>query len=327
MTVARTEAGRPHPTAVLAALLAAATLGTVIGAPAAHAKKAKAHPAKSPIIMAIRAVCAGTPVSVAAVKRARKPVRVGTVTYALGSFKESYEVTLAPNNTAVAWSGAHPGEGFAAESGTIPNGAFGGIQNGHVRLAVARAGDPPPPAGVRRVPLFSHFDPMCLTVLLISAKPAPAKPVHSQVTIQGQGMSSPEPSKGTASSPVKWMEGAAGYAKGIKGHKSAKKAMALYFVDASPAVKQFESDVFSACKVGEFLHAVVPVRINVTKGKGEQAIAAKYGVRSYPTFMMLPAGSEQGRIVFPLQKKPGKGKGGNFQPCGFVELCENAIKK
>ena len=58
MTVARTEAGRPHPTAVLAALLAAATLGTVIGAPAAHAKKAKAHPAKSPIIMAIRAVCA-----------------------------------------------------------------------------------------------------------------------------------------------------------------------------------------------------------------------------------------------------------------------------
>ena len=91
-------------------------------------------------------------------------------------------------------------------------------------------------------------------------------------------------------SRYEWYEGARGHDALLQVQKKSNRPAALYFYATwCPHCKNFEKDVLYTGPVGDYLSGFAHVRINVDK---EKVLVKKYGVRSFPTFLVRFPGGE-----------------------------------
>jgi thioredoxin-related protein len=86
-----------------------------------------------------------------------------------------------------------------------------------------------------------------------------------------------------------WYQGADGYAKAVEEYKRTNQSMVVYVsVGWCPYCRKFEKEVLSSPLVRDFLKDKIKVNINPESGQRENAIAAQYGVRGFPSFFLHP---------------------------------------
>ncbi len=119
----------------------------------------------------------------------------------------------------------------------------------------------------------------------------------------------------------RWLNGAAGYERAIELQRELKVPLIVYFyADWCPYCRRLDSDYLPAAPVQQYLRGVVKVRINPEQGPAEDAIAQRYGVTGYPTFLVMRNLSSPPRNIQPFRKG-----GANLSPAEWVTACEKAI--
>lgn len=116
----------------------------------------------------------------------------------------------------------------------------------------------------------------------------------------------------------RWLNGAAGYARAIELQRELKVPLIVYFyADWCPYCQKLESDYLPTAVVRQYLSGVVKVRINPEYGPAEEAIAQRYGVTGYPTFLVMRDLSTPPRNIQPFRKG-----GASLTPADWVAACE-----
>lgn len=122
-----------------------------------------------------------------------------------------------------------------------------------------------------------------------------------------------------ASPEDRWLYDSAGYARALELQREMKVPLVIYFyADWCPYCHQLESQYLPAATVQQYLRGVVKVRINPEHGPAEEEIVRQYGVRGYPTFLVM-----RNLSTLPLNVQPFR-KSGNLTPAEFVKACERA---
>lgn len=304
----------------------------VSGSPAAAATANKKPPAAFEMPK-VRLVAVSTPVDMATVRAAKKPVAIGSVSYLIGDFRTSYDVLVSPmRDGGIVWMARQEGKTRVQEQGTIPGAKLKEAAGGHLCVIAEKVGTKPTGvvASGKRFRLFHRFSPDYRAMLVACPNTVPAKPVRTALFIKGDA---PAPASsgpmgatgaGSVGNPVPWQLGAKAYRSAIDAHKRLKRPVALFFFTKdSKACKQVDGELLSACRVQEGLASAAKVRIDLNGGAAEKAIAARYGVTSTPTFLVIPAGTDQAKWVLP--EKPGQ-KFDASMPCHFHETLMAVLK-
>jgi thiol:disulfide interchange protein len=115
-----------------------------------------------------------------------------------------------------------------------------------------------------------------------------------------------------------WHENAAGYQMALQEQARSGKPIVLFFhTDWCESCKKLTKEVLVSAPFKKFLPDVIPVKINPEMGKQEHALAQRYGVMGYPTFLMLPAGSRRVQRIAHTS---------NVKPEEFVQECRSALQ-
>jgi thiol-disulfide isomerase/thioredoxin len=85
-----------------------------------------------------------------------------------------------------------------------------------------------------------------------------------------------------------WSEGARGFRSASNEQRASGCPMLLYFrTDWCPYCKQFDRSILSDSGVSAAIAPAVKVRIDPEKGDDERALAKKFGIRGYPTLILV----------------------------------------
>lgn len=119
----------------------------------------------------------------------------------------------------------------------------------------------------------------------------------------------------------RWLNGAEGYARALELQRELKVPLIVYFyADWCPYCQRLDSEYLPSAPVQQYLRGVVKVRINPEYGPAEEKIAQRYGVRGYPTFLVMRNLSSPPRNIQPFRKG-----GANLSPAEWVTACEKAV--
>ena len=122
---------------------------------------------------------------------------------------------------------------------------------------------------------------------------------------------------------AKWLQGASGYAKGLKEHQEEGRPMWLYFnTDWCPYCRRLNEQILSSSEVEQHLDDIIAVLINPERGTRERAIADQYRVTGYPSFFVLSGGSAVPRDISPFRQSGGQWV--SMTPSEFVNACAAA---
>jgi thiol-disulfide isomerase/thioredoxin len=118
----------------------------------------------------------------------------------------------------------------------------------------------------------------------------------------------------------RWLYDASGYARALELQRELKVPLIVYFyADWCPYCNRLDSEYLPSAPVQQYLRGVVKVRINPEHGPAEEEIASRYGVRGYPTFLIM-----RNLTSPPVNVQPFR-KAGNLSPAEFVNACERVI--
>jgi thioredoxin-related protein len=86
-----------------------------------------------------------------------------------------------------------------------------------------------------------------------------------------------------------WYQGASGYDQATEEYKRTQKPMVVYMsVGWCPYCRKFEKEVLSSPLVRDMLKDKIKVNLNPESGRRENALAAQYGIRGFPSFFLHP---------------------------------------
>lgn len=115
-----------------------------------------------------------------------------------------------------------------------------------------------------------------------------------------------------------WRENATGYQLALQEQSRTGKPLALFFhTDWCSSCKQLRKDVLASDTFNQFLPNVIPVKINPETSPLEKAIANRFGVTGYPTFLLV---SNNPARIIPIRRT------NNIKPEAFVQACQNALR-
>lgn len=113
-----------------------------------------------------------------------------------------------------------------------------------------------------------------------------------------------------------WLTGAAGYEDALaRQRESASPVLVYFFTDWCPYCKQFDASVAPSSD-SRFLR----VRVNAEAGGMDKQLAAKFGVRGYPSIFLL---SRAGAGPVPIEDGVGREKLPN--PSAYTESCKEQV--
>ncbi len=100
-----------------------------------------------------------------------------------------------------------------------------------------------------------------------------------------------------------WEHGASGYEYAMTQATDAEKPLILYFnTDWCKWCKRLNTEYLSSYEIEKFLSDIPKVEINPDKGAAELALSRKYGVRGFPSFLVLiPALSNKTEKIHPFR--------------------------
>jgi thiol-disulfide isomerase/thioredoxin len=119
----------------------------------------------------------------------------------------------------------------------------------------------------------------------------------------------------------RWLHGATGFARAVELQRELNISLVLYFYkdrcsDCRTLEEQYLTDQF----VHRALQRSIAVRINPDYGVEEHRIAERYGVVSYPAFLILDNESAPARNVQPFRRD-----GNHLTPEQFARACEKLM--
>lgn len=114
-----------------------------------------------------------------------------------------------------------------------------------------------------------------------------------------------------------WYSNASGYQAALDQQQKSGKPVALFFhTDWCSSCKNLRETVLSSRQFEQFSAQLIPVKINPEMGLNEKKIADSYGVRGYPTFLIITGNSPSvARIKTMLNMPPEK----------FIRFCREAL--
>ncbi len=142
-----------------------------------------------------------------------------------------------------------------------------------------------------------HLQPLPTSVMPLPRKtplqpayatPRPAPPAQTPLEREAhlRVLAAMRPSQrdvGTA-----WFEGADGFRSGTLEQEYARAPMLLYFyTDWCKACRRFRETVVDSPEMSAVANELVKVRVNAEGSEDDRALAARFGVRAYPTILYL----------------------------------------
>jgi thiol-disulfide isomerase/thioredoxin len=113
-----------------------------------------------------------------------------------------------------------------------------------------------------------------------------------------------------------WLNGAAGYARAVELQKELNVPLVVYFyTDWCPYCRNLDNLYLPTAPVQDYLRGVVKVRINPEHGQAERALAKRYGVNGYPSFLVM-----RHAAMTPVDVQPFR-KVSNLTPTEFANAC------
>jgi thiol-disulfide isomerase/thioredoxin len=120
----------------------------------------------------------------------------------------------------------------------------------------------------------------------------------------------PRPSISTA-----WFEGAGGFRRAVDEQSSSRAPVLLFFhVEWCPHCRRFVGEVLPSAEVSALGGRILKVKVNAEGSEDDRELARRYGVTSYPTFLVIPAPGQAPVRVAQWSS-----------PRSFVESCEGAL--
>jgi thiol:disulfide interchange protein len=115
-----------------------------------------------------------------------------------------------------------------------------------------------------------------------------------------------------------WHENAPGYQLALQEQSRTGKPLALFFhTEWCASCKQLRKEILVSESFVQFLSQVIPVKINPENSHLEKAIADRFGVMGYPTFLLVSSNPNK---VIPIRSTS------NIKPEAFVQACESALR-
>ena len=119
------------------------------------------------------------------------------------------------------------------------------------------------------------------------------------------------------------LDGADGFEQAMQQHERTGTPIALFvYTDWCPHCRTLIQKVLETPTVREYMSGISEVWLNPETGNREQALAATYGIRGYPTFLMFPRDSTQPREIDRMVQRAGRWE--LKSPSEFVEACQAA---
>ncbi|MGD8559279.1 MAG: thioredoxin family protein [Gammaproteobacteria bacterium] len=113
-----------------------------------------------------------------------------------------------------------------------------------------------------------------------------------------------------------WHSNARGYQAALDLQSANGKPIALLFhTDWCQNCKRLREQVLANPEVDHYLKNAIPVKINPEMGLKERQIADSYGVRGYPTFLMITRHPDSVKLI----RTPR-----NLSPENFIDQCQQA---
>ena len=118
--------------------------------------------------------------------------------------------------------------------------------------------------------------------------------------------------------PDGWLNGAASFERAMKLQNELKVPLVVYFyVDWCPYCHALEQEYFPSTAVREYLSSVVKIKINPELTPADEELGRAFGIRGYPSFFVIPAGS------FPVKLSPFRREGRDLTPPEFAQRCRD----
>jgi hypothetical protein len=125
----------------------------------------------------------------------------------------------------------------------------------------------------------------------------------------------------TSAQYPRWLHGATGFARAVELQRELNVSLVVYFyTDRCSDCRTLEDQYLPAPSVHRALQRSVAVRINPDYGQEERQIADRYGVVSYPTFLIMDNESAPPRNVQPFRPN-----GNHLTPEQFARVCEKSM--
>ena len=119
----------------------------------------------------------------------------------------------------------------------------------------------------------------------------------------------------------RWLHGATGFARAVELQRDLNISLVLYFYkDRCSDCRTLEEQYLANPFVHRALQRSIAVRINPDYGVEEHRIAERYGVVSYPSFLILDNESAPARNVQPFRRD-----GNHLTPEQFAKACEKLM--
>jgi len=113
-----------------------------------------------------------------------------------------------------------------------------------------------------------------------------------------------------------WLYGASGYARAVELQRELNVPLVVYFyADWCPYCRTLDNQYLPSAPVQDYLQGVVKVRINPEHGPAERALAKRYGVSGYPSFLVMRNSAARPVSVSPFRRV------GNLTPTQFANAC------
>jgi thiol-disulfide isomerase/thioredoxin len=119
----------------------------------------------------------------------------------------------------------------------------------------------------------------------------------------------------------RWLHGATGFARAVELQRELNVSLVIYFyTDRCSDCRTLEEQYLTAPSVHRALQRSIAVRINPDYGPEERQIADRYGVMSYPSFLVLDNESAPPRNLQPFRRD-----GNHLTPEQFARACEQVM--
>ena len=113
-----------------------------------------------------------------------------------------------------------------------------------------------------------------------------------------------------------WLYDSAGYARAVELQRKLNVPLVVYFyTDRCPDCRTLDNHYLPTAPVQDYLRGVVKVRINPEHGVPERALAKRYRVSGYPSFLVISHSTAQPLSVQPFRRV------NNMTPTQFADAC------
>lgn len=97
---------------------------------------------------------------------------------------------------------------------------------------------------------------------------------------------------------MEWYRGASGYDRALREQKSTNGPVLVYFyTDWCGFCKRLEKDVLASSEFSKRYGSTLKVKLNPEQGSDERRLAEKYGIRGYPTMVIMKSARDHASIV------------------------------